>query len=55
MSIFEYDEEKELGISAAETAARVKEKFSMEEAEVQQSMKLYWERAFKGLFRVKQP
>lgn len=33
---------REFGVSAAETAARVKEKFSMEEAEVQQSMKLYW-------------
>lgn len=33
---------RELGISFDETAARVKEKFSLEEEETQKNMQLYW-------------
>lgn len=33
---------RELGISFDETAAKVKEKFSLEEEETQKSMQLYW-------------
>ena len=33
---------KELGICFDETATKLKEKFSMEDAEVQKNMKLYW-------------
>lgn len=33
---------RELGISFDETAAKVKEKFSLEEEETQKNMQLYW-------------
>lgn len=33
---------KELGVSFEETAAKLKEKYSLEDAEVQKDMKLYW-------------
>lgn len=33
---------RELGVSFEETAAKLKEKYSLEDAEVQKDMKLYW-------------